>query len=79
MATRTRHPGRDSSSSFTEVSRSQDIFMKEHHQIHEKICWACGKPFRWRKKWKRCWEQVRYCSDRCRTQRKTKKGSVCNR
>ena len=32
-----------------------------------KICAACGKPFAWRKKWERCWEQVRYCSDRCRS------------
>ncbi|MEI6504856.1 MAG: DUF2256 domain-containing protein [Planctomycetota bacterium] len=31
-----------------------------------KICAACGRPFTWRKKWERCWEQVRYCSDRCR-------------
>ena len=32
-----------------------------------KICAACGRPFSWRKKWERDWEQVRYCSDRCRT------------
>ncbi|MFM8291184.1 MAG: DUF2256 domain-containing protein [Planctomycetia bacterium] len=31
-----------------------------------KTCAACGRPFTWRKKWERCWEQVRYCSDRCR-------------
>jgi hypothetical protein len=31
-----------------------------------KICATCGRPFTWRKKWERCWEQVRYCSDRCR-------------
>nr|WP_256487903.1 DUF2256 domain-containing protein [Deinococcus sp. HSC-46F16] len=23
-------------------------------------------PFAWRKKWEREWEQVKYCSDRCR-------------
>lgn len=32
----------------------------------EKICVACGRPFQWRKKWAACWDQVRYCSDRCR-------------
>ncbi|MBZ9752342.1 DUF2256 domain-containing protein [Deinococcus sp. HMF7604] len=31
-----------------------------------KLCAACGLPFTWRKKWERDWEQVRYCSDRCR-------------
>ncbi|MDR9878500.1 DUF2256 domain-containing protein [Pseudomonas allii] len=23
-------------------------------------------PFTWRKKWARCWEEDRYCSERCR-------------
>ena len=32
----------------------------------EKLCAACGRPFQWRKKWAACWEQVKYCSDRCR-------------
>jgi len=32
-----------------------------------KICLTCGRPFSWRKKWERDWENVRYCSDRCRT------------
>jgi hypothetical protein len=27
---------------------------------------SCGKPFTWRKKWERDWEQVKYCSERCR-------------
>ncbi|SMB95201.1 DUF2256 domain-containing protein [Deinococcus hopiensis] len=31
-----------------------------------KVCVACGLPFTWRKKWERDWENVRYCSDRCR-------------
>ncbi len=33
----------------------------------DKPCLRCGRPFSWRKKWARDWEQVRYCSDRCRT------------
>lgn len=31
-----------------------------------KICPRCQRPFSWRKKWERCWEEVRYCSDACR-------------
>ncbi|MBL9133211.1 MAG: DUF2256 domain-containing protein, partial [Verrucomicrobiaceae bacterium] len=32
----------------------------------EKICLACGRPFAWRKKWERDWENVKFCSDACR-------------
>ena len=32
-----------------------------------KICITCARPFAWRKKWARCWDEVRYCSDACRT------------
>ncbi|TAI46776.1 DUF2256 domain-containing protein [Flagellimonas allohymeniacidonis] len=31
-----------------------------------KICAICEKPFVWRKKWKRNWEEVKHCSERCR-------------
>ncbi|HYF87619.1 DUF2256 domain-containing protein [Azospirillum sp.] len=31
-----------------------------------KTCPVCNRPFTWRKKWERVWEQVKYCSDRCR-------------
>ena len=31
-----------------------------------KLCAACARPFTWRKKWERDWENVRYCSDKCR-------------
>ena len=34
-----------------------------------KVCPVCGRPFAWRKKWAAVWEQVIYCSDRCRNQR----------
>ena len=34
--------------------------------LPSKDCAACGLPFSWRKKWERDWDQVRYCSDRCR-------------
>lgn len=34
--------------------------------LPKKICAACGRPFAWRKKWRRVWSEVKYCSDRCR-------------
>ncbi|MFD1480523.1 DUF2256 domain-containing protein [Paracoccus nototheniae] len=40
--------------------------MRRKSDLPQKICAACGLPFSWRKKWERDWDQVRYCSDRCR-------------
>jgi hypothetical protein len=39
--------------------------VKKQH-LPEKNCAACGRPFAWRKKWERDWEQVRFCSEACR-------------
>jgi hypothetical protein len=35
-----------------------------------KICAVCGRPFAWRKKWEKVWAEVKYCSDKCRLQKK---------
>ncbi|WP_183503869.1 DUF2256 domain-containing protein [Methylobacterium brachythecii] len=40
--------------------------MRRKADLPQKICAQCGRPFAWRKKWERVWEEVRYCSDRCR-------------
>ncbi|PSJ46920.1 DUF2256 domain-containing protein [Zobellella taiwanensis] len=37
--------------------------------LPSKLCALCGRPFDWRRKWARDWEQVRYCSERCRRNR----------
>ncbi|WP_336081303.1 DUF2256 domain-containing protein [Thalassospira sp. CH_XMU1448-2] len=44
---------------------------KFHGKSHlpEKICVTCNRPFSWRRKWKDCWDEVCYCSDRCRQNR----------
>ncbi|MBP6496687.1 MAG: DUF2256 domain-containing protein [Psychrobacter sp.] len=34
--------------------------------LPQKICPVCQRPFSWRKKWEKDWEQVIYCSDKCR-------------
>ncbi|MEZ4900730.1 MAG: DUF2256 domain-containing protein [Spirosomataceae bacterium] len=41
-----------------------------------KICLTCGRPFAWRKKWEKVWEEVKYCSDRCRSNRSQKRVST---
>nr|WP_323807566.1 DUF2256 domain-containing protein [Marinobacter sp. es.048] len=33
------------------------------------MCPVCQRPFAWRKKWAKDWDNVRYCSERCRRDR----------
>ena len=35
----------------------------------DKFCVSCGRRIEWRKKWERSWNEVRFCSDRCRRER----------
>jgi len=41
-------------------------FKGNKQSLPSKPCAACGRPMTWRKRWARTWEQVLYCSDRCR-------------
>jgi len=34
--------------------------------LSSKICVICERPFNWRKKWKKDWQNVKYCSERCK-------------
>ncbi|WP_299529387.1 DUF2256 domain-containing protein [Ulvibacterium sp.] len=45
-----------------------------HKKVHlpTKICENCGLEFRWRRKWRKNWEAVKYCSKRCRRNKKSK-------
>ena len=36
-----------------------------------KVCAHCGRTIEWRRKWKRDWENIRYCSDACRSAKLT--------
>lgn len=40
--------------------------MPHHADRPTRICAFCGRPFQWRRKWKDVWEELRYCSARCR-------------
>ncbi|BAY87214.1 hypothetical protein NIES267_67330 [Calothrix parasitica NIES-267] len=37
--------------------------------LPSKMCPVCQRPFTWRKKWADCWDDVKYCSERCRRRR----------
>lgn len=45
-------------------ARAMHGIKKQH--LPQKVCAACARPFTWRKKWARDWEQVRYCSEACK-------------
>jgi hypothetical protein len=40
--------------------------MRKKADLPVKACAACGRPMVWRKAWAKVWEEVRFCSDRCR-------------
>lgn len=44
--------------------------MRRKRDLPTKTCVACGRPFAWRKKWERCWDEVLTCSERCRRVRR---------
>ncbi|WP_081095427.1 DUF2256 domain-containing protein [Erythrobacter donghaensis] len=49
--------------------------MRRKSDLPTKTCLACGLPFAWRKKWERDWDNVKYCSDRCRRTKSPPTGS----
>lgn len=36
--------------------------------LPSKPCLQCGRAMTWRKAWAKNWDEVRYCSDRCRSE-----------
>jgi hypothetical protein len=43
--------------------------MRRKGDLPVKDCAACGRPFAWRRKWAKVWDEVHYCSDACRRAR----------
>ncbi|WP_371193100.1 DUF2256 domain-containing protein [Glaciecola sp. SC05] len=40
-------------------------------ELPEKVCPVCQLAFSWRKKWERNWPEIKYCSERCRRNRRS--------
>ncbi|MDE0773072.1 MAG: DUF2256 domain-containing protein [Salibacteraceae bacterium] len=38
--------------------------------LPEKVCKHCKRPFTWRKKWERSWEEIIFCSLKCKSESK---------
>ena len=49
--------------------------MRKKHDLPQKKSLHCGLPLTWRKKWEKVWDEVKYCPDRCRNERKRSGGS----
>lgn len=47
--------------------------MNKKSNLPTKICPICNKPFTWRKKWEKDWNEVKYCSKRCHSNKKRRK------
>ncbi|MCG3099506.1 DUF2256 domain-containing protein [Enterobacter sp. DRP3] len=41
-------------------------FKGNKQNLPSRTCIHCLRPMTWRKKWAKCWEEVKYCSERCR-------------
>ncbi|MGB1708426.1 MAG: DUF2256 domain-containing protein [Rubripirellula sp.] len=52
----------------SEARRKSYLVGKKKNALPSKKCRVCGRPFSWRRKWQRCWDEVKYCSERCRRQ-----------
>lgn len=50
--------------------------MVKKGDLPQKTCATCGRPFAWRKKWAEVWDEVKYCSDRCRGEARRKPGKT---
>ncbi|WP_458790870.1 DUF2256 domain-containing protein [Yoonia sp. MH D7] len=54
-----------------------DFSKKSRHMkkanLPQKTCPVCMRPFSWRKKWEKVWDDVRYCSAKCSNTRKSTK------
>jgi hypothetical protein len=44
--------------------------------LPEKPCVVCGRAMTWRKAWAKNWDDVKYCSDRCRKSAKSRTTSA---
>ena len=51
----------------------QGMKMRKKSDLPTKVCPVCNRPFAWRKKWERDWDNVIYCSDACRVTGKRQK------
>jgi hypothetical protein len=55
----------DEHQAFT-VKQNNSGFRGNKAALPSKPCVACGLAMSWRRRWAKCWDEVKYCSDACR-------------
>ncbi|ADI30493.1 DUF2256 domain-containing protein [Methylotenera versatilis] len=50
----------------------KNTFKGNKSSLPSKICAQCGLSMTWRKSWAKNWDEIKYCSDKCRTLSKAK-------
>ncbi|THD03362.1 hypothetical protein B1810_11635 [Panacagrimonas perspica] len=48
------------------MSPSSSSFRGNKAALPSKPCATCGRPMTWRRRWARCWDEVKFCSEACR-------------
>ena len=46
--------------------------MQKKQNLPQKVCIVCQRPFFWRKKWEKVWDEVKYCSQKCKREARLK-------
>lgn len=69
-----RKKGKNNRSVFTDDIKTTNkkivLFSKQKGNLPTKVCIVCNRPFTWRKKWERCWDEVTCCSKSCNSKRR---------
>jgi hypothetical protein len=53
-----------------DVAKDKDMRGVKKENLPSKTCVVCDRPFTWRKKWERCWDEVTTCSKSCNAKRR---------
>jgi hypothetical protein len=68
------YPTRDGDENLNMVAepetKPQKNKMHKKTLLPSKVCTVCQRPFNWRKKWEKNWDEVRYCSEKCKRNKK---------
>ena len=72
MTGRGRGGGKEKSSGKDEKDAMRGV---KKENLPTKVCMVCNRPFTWRKKWERCWDEVTTCSKSCNGTRRREKGA----
>jgi len=51
---------------YGKIKKDWNVRGVKKHDLTQKTCMICARPFSWQKKWKKDWEDVKYRSERCR-------------